>query len=913
MDIGEGARRGRQAGQRFLVSSVAHDQEWAAWVAWTLEDVGHSTWVRSWDSVAGSRPVADLQRALADGWRVVVVLSAAYLASPGSHVTEWQAAWAGDPDGHTRDLLVVRIEDCDPVGLLGTIASVDLFGLDASESRARLLAAVTGERRKPAAEPIFPGAMPGARRGHGAALPSELPTVWNVPPPLARFIGREDLLIAMDQELSTPRQAGVFTLWGLGGVGKSALALEYAHGHAREFDVVWWIDATDDALVGAQVAALGSALGLPTGADWTEVLAALHTQGRRWLLVLDNVTQFEVASRFRPSDARGRLLMTSRMRGLDGFGAAAEIREFSLDEAVRVLVRRVDDITEAEARSVADLLGCLPLAMEQAAGYLVQTGMPAAQYVRLLIERLGSMLDRGRVADRPEVTIRHLWDLSITQIRKERPAAVALLELCAFCARAPIPLDLFTSDIAPLALTDETLLHAAQDELEWEETVGLLVAYSLARRARSTLTVHVLTAAAVREDLAPLARADRASEIIRLLASGLPSEPGEPSTWPRWRQLLPHVRAALDTASDEQDLSLDGLVSRLCDETGRFLHAQGQASPAVAYLRRALRLDETRLGPAHMDTVVARNNLAAACLSAGFANEAADLLEEAIGEAARRLGADHRDTWMLRGNLASAYWRCGRIEEAIGIFESVLPRYDVVLGRSHPETLVTRYNLGLAYRDAGKRDESRGILGWALADAECHLGRNSPITIRIRSGLADSVALDRLPEGLMLRHRIADESEETFGPDHPETLIARNNLAAAYLESDRIDDARSALEQVLADHVRVLGLGHPSTQAVRENLDYIYITLSGNSVAAARFEELATNSERIYGRDHVVTLLAQRYLAAAYESQGRRPEAVSLFSRLRDACERVLGPHDLLTQTATIFLKVLERGDTPRT
>jgi tetratricopeptide (TPR) repeat protein len=837
VDIEDSAQRGKQASERFLISYVKADEPWADWVAWTLEGAGHSVWHRTWDDVPGSRPVANIQRTLTEGRRVVVVLSAAYMASPGNHVTEWQAAWAADPDGVARGLLVVRVENFDPVGLLGNIASVDLFGLDTSDAQAVLLEAAMGRRLKPAGEPSFPGTQSRAGQGRGAALPSEIPSVWNVQAPVARFIGRDDLLIAIHDGLSTPERAGAFTLWGLGGVGKTALALEYLHSHAREFDVVWWIDATDSALVGAQVAALGFALGLPAGSDWTAVSAALHAQGRRWMLVLDNVTQPELIGQFRPSNAQGRLLATSRIRGLDGFGAATEVREFSPDEAVDVLVRRVGHITETEARSVADLLGHLPLAMEQAASYLVQTGIPPARYVRLLIERLGSMLDRGWVADRPKVTIRELWDLSIAEIRAERPAAAALLELCAFCARSPVPLDLFTSDSAPLALVDEALLQATEDELDWEETVGILVAYSLARRAQSALTVHVLTAAAVRENLAPPARADRTSETIRLLASGLPSGPGEPANWPRWRQLLPHVRTALNAVGDEWDLTLNGLVSRLCDETGKFLNSQGQASPAVAYLRRALLLDETRLGPTHPDTVVARNNLAAACLTAGLAGEAADLLEQAIGEAARRLGTDHPDTWMLRGNLASAYWRCGRIDEAIGIFESVAPRYEVVLGPGHRETLITRYNLALAYRAAGRWDESRGMLGWALADAEHHLGRHDPVTVRIRGGLADGVAMDWSPEGLRLRQMVVNESEETFGLDHPETLTARNNLAAAYLENGRIDDARTALEQVLADHVRVLGVDHPSTHAVRQNLDYIYNLISVNADTVVRLEE----------------------------------------------------------------------------
>jgi hypothetical protein len=329
---------------------------------------------------------------------------------------------------------------------------------------------------------------------------------------------------------------------------------------------------------------------------------------RRWLLVLDNVDDPGVVGPFRPSDPRGRLLVTSRLAGLDGVGGAVEVDAFSPAEAVGLLAGRVGGIDAGVAGRIVELLGCLPLAVEQAAGYLRQTGTPPAQYAELLETRLGEMLRRGWVVDRPGVTVANLWELSMARLRAERPGAAALLELCAACGPEPIPLDLVTGSVAGLG--DGPLRRAAADPVEWADTVGALVGYSLARRDASTLTVHRLIAAATRAgmDLAGQAAVD--VTLVWLLAATLPAVVGDPAGWPRWRELLPHVRRVLDTADDRGDDETAQGVWLLCELCGRYVEHHGRPDLAIPYLDRGLSLAEDHLGPDHPDTLASRNNLA---------------------------------------------------------------------------------------------------------------------------------------------------------------------------------------------------------------------------------------------------------------------------------------------------------------
>ncbi len=237
----------------------------------------------------------------------MMTLSPAYLKSVGG-AAEWQAVWAADIEGRGRRVVPVLVEDCDPaaLGLLRGRGWVDMRGLfgdsDAEVARARLLDGVVAARegrRKPSGPVPLPGR---AVRGP-MPFPLELPEIWNVPPRVAHFVGREELLGELHAALSA---SSLVALAGLGGVGKTAVALEYAYRHATAFDVVWWVPAERMELVREHLAALGEALGLAPGAELGAVLARLRRHSR-WLLVFDNAEDPVKIAPLRPGPGEGPL------------------------------------------------------------------------------------------------------------------------------------------------------------------------------------------------------------------------------------------------------------------------------------------------------------------------------------------------------------------------------------------------------------------------------------------------------------------------------------------------------------------------------------------------------------------------------------------------------------------------------
>lgn len=496
--MGEGDAR--PGGWDFFVSYTQADRSWAEWVAWVLEEDGYRVLVQAWDFVPGSNWIQGMQAGTAQAERTITVLSDAYLESQyGS--AEWQAAWASDPSGAQRKLLVIRVEECPRPGLLAGVVSVDLFGRAEADAKARLRAMVTAAitgRAKPEKAPRFPGrAVPRQPR-----FPAALPSVWKIPARNPHFTGRDEDLTALARALAGRSTATVQALRGMGGVGKTQLAAEFAHAHAGDYDLAYWIAAEEPATIADQFTDLAGQLGLDPVPDPEVLQAQVHDRLRAvpgWLLIFDNANAVDDIRAWLPGGplppgTPGHVIVTTRRAGFAAIGHVMELDVIDLASAVALLRTRVPQLPEAVGRQIAEELGQLPLALEQAAAYLDRSAMPPGDYLDLLRQRAKDMYERGQVSGRHE-TIATLWDITLERISTEDPAAVVLLDLCAYLAPEPIPLDLFSlhADLLPSPLS-----AAAADSLAFSEVIGTLVDYSLAKRTPSGLQLHRLVQGVIR-------------------------------------------------------------------------------------------------------------------------------------------------------------------------------------------------------------------------------------------------------------------------------------------------------------------------------------------------------------------------------------------------------------------------------
>ena len=302
-------------------------------------------------------------------------------------------------------------------------------------------------------------------------------------------------------------------------------------------------------------------------------------------------------------------------------GPVLDLDVIGLPDAVRMLRARVPDLGQETGEQIAEELGRLPLALEQAAAWLDRSQMPGQEYLELLRSRGADLYARGQVSDRHD-TIATLWEISVGRITAENPAAVQLLGVCAYLAPEPIPLDLFT---AHADLLPEPLSSAAADRLAFSDAIAVLVDYSLAKRTPAGLQLHRLVQATIRaRDSSPARPAastsretppmadegagpamDPLAVALRLLRADAPAEiMGAPQAWPRWAVLLPHVLAATghaDHASRQPGPAVMEDAAWLLDRAGTYLQVQAQLTDAKALLERALAIDEAAYGPDHPD------------------------------------------------------------------------------------------------------------------------------------------------------------------------------------------------------------------------------------------------------------------------------------------------------------------------
>jgi hypothetical protein len=485
----------------FFVSYTQADRAWAEWIAWILEENGHRVLVQAWDFVPGSNWTQSMHDGIKRARRTLAVLSDDYLKSVYG-TAEWLAAWRQDPDGAKGKLIPVRVGDCDREGLLAAVVGFDLFGLDDQRAKATLLDGIANAisgRAKPTSMPVFPGT---GRAISTAPFPGKMPKIWRVPPRNPNFTGRDDELTKIKTRLSADGAVTVHSVAGLGGVGKTQLAIEYAHKFASDYDLVWQIAAEKATTIPDNFAPLAASLGLEPVPDPEEVRAAVHDALRAvsgWLLIFDNADSVDDIGPWLPSGpvsegTRGHVIVTTRRGGYRQLGTVLELDVIDTAAAVRLLQARAPDTGDDVARSITQLLGRLPLAIEQAAAYLDRTQISPREYLELLTTRQSAMLTEmgSKVPDRSVATV---WELSLDRIRDENPAGSQILDIGAYLAPEPIPLELFTGHCDKLPVPLST---AAADPLLFNSAVATVVDYSMAKRSESGLLVHRLVQAAIR-------------------------------------------------------------------------------------------------------------------------------------------------------------------------------------------------------------------------------------------------------------------------------------------------------------------------------------------------------------------------------------------------------------------------------
>lgn len=583
------------------------------------------------------------------------------------------------------------------------------------------------------------------------------------------FTGREALISRIREGLLGGRQAVVQALHGLGGIGKTQIALEYAHRFASQYDTVWWIDAAQADQILVRYTELAARLGIAkpeAGAEHNarKLLEHLHTQDR-WLIILDNADDPHDFEGLIPTGP-GHVLITSRNPGWNDRVHSLNLGVFARSDSLAYLSARMPGITPDQAGGLADDLGDLPLALAQAVG-VITSGMTLDRYRHLLTEKTAKLMANGGPPGYP-APLAAAVDIATNRLAGDHPDAADLLRLGAFLGPEPIPtawLEAVRDRLSTIAVDP--------DDIMWPQTaLQPLARYGLARVDHETFQIHRLTQAILRDRSGQADTVRSEDDVATILTTVDPGDPDTPAAWPRWAAYTTHLAARKDTATSRPELR-QALV-----RAARYLIKSGQERTARDLISALHESWTGVLGEDHPHTLDSAHYLGHVISYFGQYGEARRMHEDTLERRRRTLGEDHPRTLASAHSLAVTLHALGQPTDAHRMHEDTLDRRRRTLGENHPDTLDSAHSLAASLHNLGQYAEARRMDEYTLDGRRRILGEDHLRTLQSAYSLA--VTLSALRDHATAVRLLKDtraRSRRTLGEDHQLTKDVTEALA----------------------------------------------------------------------------------------------------------------------------------------
>ncbi|UMP01446.1 FxSxx-COOH system tetratricopeptide repeat protein [Amycolatopsis sp. EV170708-02-1] len=748
------------------------------------------------------------------------------------------------------------------------------------------------EANEPTTRIVHPSASEPSR-DFPARQPDDPPLVFgNVPPRNPNFTGRDELLDQLTKRLSSGTTAVLpSALHGLGGIGKTQMAAEYIYRHLQDYDLVWWIDAAHTTQIRAGLTELAGVLGLQ-GASETNVavpavIEALRTGRpfRRWLLVFDAAESPDTVLPFFPRNGPGEILITSRNSDWAGIARPLELAVFKREESVELLGRRGPEIDPADADELAEKLGDLPLAVEQAAAWRAVTGMPVQEYLRLFDESVEEILDTASAPDN-EVSVAAAWNVSFEELKTRNPAAHQILHICAFFSPEPISRDLLTG-VNRVSISPE-LDAALRDPIKLARAIRDINRYGLAKidHGNNTLQLHRLVQLVLRNRvMARQVHARMQHGAHQLLAALDPNDPESSRHWSRYRELLPHAYAAnvLDCDNDWPRQLYINLM--------RYLFEYGDHEEAARLgLEARKRFTET-LGPTHPQTLEVSSRLGLYLWAVGRYDEAAELNQRTLALRMQMSSEENEETFALQRNITIDLRAQGDFAGATKLSEEIFHKAKRMFGDDDPETLYAAFQHGISLRLAGAYREALELDQDTLRRRIEVLGRDHVRTFSVNSSRnVDLREAGEYGQARIQQERLTESFIARFGPDQLDSAGNSLLLAMARRKDGDHPGALGLSTEVLKRFRLAYGDDHGTTMAsaLAHSIDLRH---SGDLAAARKLgEETFERYRRGLGEHHPHTLVANVNLAVTLRLMGDPAAARVLDERALEQFRATIGP-----------------------
>lgn len=734
------------------------------------------------------------------------------------------------------------------------------------------------------------------------------------------FTGREEILEALHSQLGidqavAPTQTSA--LHGLGGVGKTQTALEYAYRFGLEYSAVFWIGAQTQEQIISSLGHIARVLHLPERDDTDQHVIVRAVQQwlsthQQWLVIWDNVEDLSLLEGFLPSVRSGASLITTRCQAFGAIARGVPLPPFTGDEGILFLLRRakvlmpeaageqIQRLAEAHpaqytaAQDLVTLMGGLPLALDQAGAYVEETACDLAGYLqRYTQQRLSLLNHRGSASGvGHHQSVSATFKLAYERIEREQPTVLQLLWVCAFLHPEAIPEELFVEGAAHLG---PQLAELIGHPLHFDQAISTLRSLSLLQRHPDTrtLSMHRLVQEVLRDSLeAPLVR-QWSERVIRVLNVAFP----EPDfvQWPRCERYILHAQMSLHLTA--QTGSGVPEARELFLKAGSYLLERGSYVEAEGFLARACELGEQQMDN---DLVSAStlDRLATLYWRQGRYQEAEQLFQRALAIGERYLGCDHPETTIYLNDLALLYYEQGKYRQTEMLQERALL---TAQRRPAPELAQTCDNMARILEAQGKYTQAEQLYQRALMIWEQLPGSPHPSMTFCLNNLGMLYVKQReydLAEPLL--QRALTVHQQSLGPGHPRTATSLQNLARLLREQGEYEEAIQMALRALRIFEQRAGVDRPSLVKVLTNLGVLFKLQDKDEQASSYLTRALLLQEQDVDQDHPETATLLHELALLRCKQGQMNEALSYAGRALNIRFRSLGvthPDTLATQT----------------
>ena len=740
----------------------------------------------------------------------------------------------------------------------------------------------------------------------GLARRGEVP-FWNVPYRQNPFFtGREDILMCLHEALRSDKAAPStqpYALSGLGGVGKTQAAVEYAYRYQHQYHAILWVRADSREVLISDFAAIAALLHLPeqNEQDLGRTIAAVKqwlTAVTRWLLIFDNIDDLQIIDDFIPYPCRGHVLLTTRTTVSGTLARSIEINSMGAEEGAFFLLRRakiiaLDDsqdnakeIDYHQARTISQALGGLPLALDQAGAYIEETHCSLLDYLNLYQTRREPLLKwRGDLAlDHPE-PVATTWSISFEKIHQASHVATELLKICAFLAPDAIPEEIISKGAPDLG---PSLQHVAPDPYKLNGVIKELLKFSLIRRNPNskTLSIHCLVQEALKDRMDETTQR-RCAERVVLAVNRVFPDP-EFSTWSLCQRYLAQVQAC--AVLIKQWGMKFAEASRLLHRVGQYLYQRARYAEAESLYQQALEIHEQVLGPEHPEVATILSNLASLYWDQSRFTLAEPLFLRALSIRKQALGQDHPDVATTLNALALLYKAQDKYTQAKPLFLRALSIREHELGPEHLDVATTLNDLAMLYYNEDKYTQAEPLFVRALSIREQMLGPEHPDVASSLNYLAGLyVARSQHTQAEPLFIRALSIREQVLGSEHPDVATSLSNLAILYSDQGKYSEAEPLFLRALAINEQVLGAKHPAVATVLNNLAMLYYSQNKFIQTEPLFLRALTISEHALGPEHPHTAAVLDNYACLLWETGRKDEALRLEARARAIWDKRAG------------------------